>query len=230
MPDTTPAVADETLIRFARRISHDLNNFSTVVRTYSELLLSELPADSPTHADVAEIQRAAESMVQYLQRVTRFARAGSMKRVSVPVDQAVTEAVEAMARELPARPMAVHGAAEVSNAEVQADPVWFREVIVELLRNANEAAPAGSPVAVRLSRTGADVVISVCDHGAGFPASLTVVGEPFVTSKNGVRGAGLGLALTNAFALALGGALGIERVDGETRVRLVLPLSTSQPA
>lgn len=230
MPDTTPAVADETLIRFARRISHDLNNFSTVVRTYSELLLSELPADSPTHADVAEIQRAAESMVQYLQRVTRFARAGSMKRVAVPVDQAVTEAVDAMTRELPERPMSVHGAAELSKAEAQADPVWFREVITELLRNANEAAPAGTPVTVRLSREGDQVVITVCDRGAGFTASLTVVGEPFVTSKNGVRGAGLGLALTNAFALALGGALGIDRVDGETCVRLVLPLSTSQLA
>lgn len=225
MPDTTPAVADETLIRFARRISHDLNNFSTVVRTYSELLLSELPADSPTHADVAEIQRAAESMVQYLQRVTRFARAGSMKRVAVPVDHAVTEAVDAMARELPERPMAVDGAAALAKAEVQADPVWFREVISELLRNANEAAPAGSPVAVRLVRAGDAVAIVVCDQGPGFPASLTVVGEPFVTSKNGVRGAGLGLALTNAFALALGGALDVERSDGETRVRLTLPLS-----
>lgn len=227
MPDTTPAVADETLIRFARRISHDLNNFSTVVRTYSELLLSELPADSPTHADVAEIQRAAESMVQYLQRVTRFARAGSMKRVAVPVDHSVTEAVEAFARELPTRPVQVNGQ---TGADVHADPVWFREVLIELLRNANDAAPAGSTVAVRLARAGDAVSIVVCDPGPGFPSSLPVVGEPFVTSKNGVRGAGLGLALTNAFALALGGALAVERSDGETRVGITLPLSPSGPA
>jgi signal transduction histidine kinase len=227
MPDTTPAVADETLIRFARRISHDLNNFSTVVRTYSELLLSELPADSPTHADVAEIQRAAESMVQYLQRVTRFARAGSMKRVAVPVDHSASEAVEAFARELPTRSVQVNGQ---TGADVHADPVWFREVMLELLRNANDAAPAGTTVAVRLARSGDAVSIVVCDLGAGFPASLSVVGEPFVTSKTGVRGAGLGLALTNAFALALGGALTVERTDGETRVGMTLPLSATGAA
>lgn len=224
MPDTTPAVADETLIRFARRISHDLNNFSTVVRTYSELLLSELPADSPAHADVAEIQRAAESMVQYLQRVTRFARAGSMKRMAVPVDHSVTEAVDVFARELPARPVEVSG---LTGTAVDADPVWFREVLLELLRNANDAAPAGTPVVVRLARVGDAVSIAVCDRGAGFPTSLPVVGEPFVTSKNGVRGAGLGLALTNAFALALGGALTVERAEGETRVSITLPASAS---
>ncbi|MFO0094965.1 MAG: hypothetical protein ACK54K_11750, partial [Gemmatimonadaceae bacterium] len=77
---------DDTLIRYARQLSHDLNNFTTVVRTYSELLLTELPAATSTHADVAEIQRAAESMVQYLQRVTRFARASSMRRSPVAVD------------------------------------------------------------------------------------------------------------------------------------------------
>ena len=64
---------------YARKIAHDLNNFATVIRTYSELLLSELPADGGTHADVSEIHRAADAMIAYVQRVARFARAGSMR-------------------------------------------------------------------------------------------------------------------------------------------------------
>ncbi|MBL0938568.1 MAG: HAMP domain-containing histidine kinase [Gemmatimonadaceae bacterium] len=219
MPDTTPAVADETLIRFARRISHDLNNFSTVVRTYSELLLSELPADSPTHADVTEIQRAAESMVQYLQRVTRFARAAGMKKAPVPVDAVVAETVDAFRREVPTRTIAIAG---TTGTTINADPVWFREVLTELLRNAHEVAPADTPVEVHLSMANQTVRIEVQDSGPGFAASLPSIGEPFLTTKNGVRGAGLGLALANAFAMALGGKLEAQR-EIRTRVSLVLP-------
>lgn len=222
MPDTTPAVADETLIRFARRISHDLNNFSTVVRTYSELLLSELPADSPTHADVTEIQNAAESMVQYLQRVTRFARASHMKKVPVPVDSAVAEAVDAFRRDVPGRTVGILG---TSGAEISADPIWFREVLTELLKNAHEAAPTDTPVEVHLSAANGSVRVEVQDRGAGFSTSLTHIGEPFVTTKNGVRGAGLGLALANAFALALGGQLTAARSNGTTCVCATLPVA-----
>lgn len=222
MPDTTPAVADETLIRFARRISHDLNNFSTVVRTYSELLLSELPPDSPTHADVTEIQNAAENMVQYLQRVTRFARASNMKKVPIPVDVAVAEAVEAFRREVPGRTMGIVGA---SRAEISADPIWFREVLTELLKNAHEAAPADTAVDMHVSAANGAVRVEVQDRGAGFSASLAHIGEPFVTTKNGVRGAGLGLALANAFALALGGKLTTSRSGGTTSVCVTLPVA-----
>jgi len=59
------------------------------------------------------------------------------------------------------------------------------------------------------------------------------VAEPFVTSKQGVRGAGIGLAIVAAFVRTLGGSLHFERIDGgsdftsagtpRTRVRVILP-------
>ncbi len=76
---TNPAHDTEALVRFAKRVSHDINNYSTVVRTYSELLLADLPVGNPMHADVEEVRRAADATVNYLQRVTQFARAGTMR-------------------------------------------------------------------------------------------------------------------------------------------------------
>ncbi|AMW04020.1 hypothetical protein GEMMAAP_02545 [Gemmatimonas phototrophica] len=223
MPLSTNAVTNETIVRFARKVSHDLNNFSTVVRTYSELLLSDLPPDSPTYADVAEIQRAAESMVQYLQRVTRFARAGSMKRTPIGADAGIQDAVALFGASVPARPVQLEA---TSGATIQADAIWWRDVVLELLQNAHDAAPAGSPILVRTARDGEHMIVAVEDHGPGFPADVAdVATEPLVSGKAGVRGAGMGLAIVGAFVGALNGSMTAERHDDRTVVTLRLPAS-----
>lgn len=223
MPSPTNSDADDAMVRYARRISHDLNNFATVVRTYSELLLSELPADTPTHADVSEIQRAAESMVQYLQRVTRFARASGMRRTPVDVAAGIADAVDAFGRQVSGR--AVH-ADVTGNAHISADAIWWREILAELLQNAHEAAPAGTPVTVHAHATPTHVLVDVRDGGPGFPAALANLGEPFVTGKTGVRGAGMGLALVSAFTKAQQGTVSFLRENNQTVVRLQLPAVT----
>lgn len=221
MPSPTNAASNETLVRFARRISHDLNNFSTVVRTYSELLLSELPPDSSTYADVSEIQRAAESMVQYLARVTRFARAGAMRRVPMDVSSGIAEAVEQFGREQPSREVSMSLAA---GASIAADPLWWRDVMAEVLLNAHEAAPSGSRIVVAVQALGERVEVTVTDEGNGVSSSLgDQVMEPFVSGKQGVRGAGIGLALVAAFLEAVNGSISFDREDGRTTVRMEIP-------
>lgn len=218
---STNAATSEPLVRYARKLSHDLNNFSTVVRTYSELLLADLPADSATHADVAEIQQAAENMVQYLQRVTRFSRAGSMKRVPVNVDGVAQEAAAHFQARTPSRVLDVRVA---SGATIQADALWWRDVLLELLQNAHEAAPADSPIVITIVRANDEIVASVIDRGPGFDASVvSQAGEPLVSAKNGIRGAGMGLAIVAAFCGTLGGTLGQTHEDGHTTVSLRLP-------
>ncbi|WP_041265163.1 sensor histidine kinase [Gemmatimonas aurantiaca] len=221
MPSPTNTASNETLVRFARRISHDLNNFSTVVRTYSELLLSELPPDSSTYADVSEIQRAAESMVQYLARVTRFARAGAMRRVPMDVSSGIAEAVEQFGREHPTREVAMSLAPGVS---ILADQIWWRDVMAEVLLNAHEAAPPESRITVAVQALGDRVEVTVTDTGSGVSTSLgDQVMEPFVSGKQGVRGAGIGLALVAAFLEVVNGSIAFEREDGRTTVRLEMP-------
>lgn len=222
MSSPTNAAVNEPLVRFARKVSHDLNNFSTVVRTYSELLLSDLPQDSPTYADVAEIQRAAESMVQYVQRVTRFSRAGNIKRTTVSVDTAVQDALDQFSARVPSRAVVREG---TTGASVHSDALWLRDMVLELLENAHEAAPPGTVVRVRTHAADGHVAISVEDEGPGFADAVRETAcEPLMTTKNGLRGAGMGLSLASAFAGAMAGSLAIERTASHTSVTLQLPV------
>ncbi len=212
------------MVLFARKVAHDINNFSTVVRTYSELLLADLPPGT-THADVTEIHRAADATVTYLQRVVRFSRVANMRPTEQPVMSTVHAIVEELAE---ARERAVLRLGGSSETPVSIDAAWLREVVRELVVNAREAAPAGSTVLIDV-RDDADVngracvVIDVQDQGPGFAAVVAVNAEdPFVSTKDNVRGAGFGLTIAAAFADAGGNALIRSRVGETTHVALWL--------
>lgn len=227
MGTSTHAVTDPSLIRFARRLSHDLNNYATVVRTYSELLLADLPPDSPSRADVEEIQRAAEGMVAYIQRVTRFARASMMRRGPVSIDDTIADVIATAESQAGGRRFDVQ---VNTGAVLQTDPQWLREALLELVMNAHEAAPDGTPVRLDARVTAGALAVRITDAGAGTPPDLGDPYEPYVTSKHGVRGAGQGLALAQAFALACDGSLSLERVAGESVATLRVPLSPTAPS
>jgi len=223
--DTNTMPEREALVRFAKRVSHDLNNFSTIVRAYSELLLADLSESDPMRRDVAEIHEAADATVRYLQRVTHFARAGSMRRMPTSVNDGISSALTALATEHSDRPVHV----TLGGGRIHADAGWWRDVVLELLRNAHDAAPEGSAIVIRSAVQEALVIVEVEDEGGGIPAELRpTITEPFVTSKQGVRGAGIGLAIVAAFVHTLGGSLQFDRIGGDgstlrTRARLVLP-------
>lgn len=222
------------LSTFARKLAHDLNNFATVVRTYSELLLADLPAGA-ARDDVGEIHHAADAMVAYLQRVARFARTSSLRpspRHVLPVVRDVIDEFAATAGQGSAEhasgPQATVTLSGASEALVEVDPAWLRDVVRELVLNAREAAPASSviTVAVLEHETANDqrwVIVEVRDYGMGFAPSVASNAEdPFVTTKEGIRGAGFGLTLAAAFAEASGGRLMRSRDAEMTRVALWL--------
>ncbi len=231
MASSTNAVPDtDAAVRFARRVSHDINNFSTVVRTYSELLLADIPDGDPMHADLVEILRAADATVQYVQRVTQFSRAAHMRRRPTSADDGIADAHVVLAAEQGDRAIRL----TLGGGEIHADASWWRDVMIELLRNAHDAAPPGGAIVVRSTVRDGAVIVDIEDEGDGVPADLlATVTQPFVTSKQGVRGAGIGLAIVAAFVNTLGGSLSFERFDGavdatsaaalRTRVRVVLP-------
>ena len=223
---------------YARKIAHDLNNFATVIRTYSELLLSELPADGNTHADVTEIQRAADAMIAYVQRVGRFARVSSMRANQNDLDAIIESVVVALPSDRV--PVRFDNSIGTTLTSVLADANWFADVVHELVQNARDASPVGGTVVVtrdaRVLDTTAAIgaskvpagqwaAVSVTDDGAGFADAVQATAEdPFVTTKDGVRAAGFGLTLARSFARGHHGHLTRERVNDRTVVSLWLPM------
>ncbi|ROR31979.1 sensor histidine kinase [Inmirania thermothiophila] len=98
-----------------------------------------------------------------------------------------------------------------------------RQVLINLLLNAVQAAPEGGRVGVRASIEGGLVRLEVCNDGPPIPAeALPRLFEPFATTKAGGRG--LGLWVTYQIVDGLGGEIQVTSEAGDTRFRVTLPL------
>jgi two-component system sensor histidine kinase RegB len=105
------------------------------------------------------------------------------------------------------------------------------EAIRGVLKNAQDASPAGAAVDLVVRRTERAVDFAIADHGAGMSrAVLERVGEPFFTTKPQGRGMGLGLFLARTVVERVGGSLRLDSTPGQGTtavVRVPLPESSS---
>jgi signal transduction histidine kinase len=94
--------------------------------------------------------------------------------------------------------------------EAAISPDALKQVLVNLLQNAADAAPPGrtARVGVAIASSGAGVAIDVRDDGAGIPPELRPrVFDPFFTTKEAVHGVGLGLFVAEGLVRAAGGSI-----------------------
>ena len=112
---------------------------------------------------------------------------------------------------------------------VLAQPTLLAQAFDNVLDNAFKYSESGSPVEVTVRGDGLTACVSVADRGVGIPAEdLPRVFEPFFRADaarlRGVKGHGLGLAVTARVVAALGGAVAASvSAGGGTLVELRLP-------
>jgi CheY-like chemotaxis protein len=102
-------------------------------------------------------------------------------------------------------------------------------VFLNLLVNAAQAIPEGSPeehrISVRARASGETVVVEVSDTGAGIPPELRErIFEPFFTTKPVGVGIGLGLSIAATIVEAAGGKIEVDSAVGHgSTFRVLLP-------
>ena len=139
--------------------------------------------------------------------------------------------------------MLVHHHLEMASISLEATPVaddlllvcdanQIQQAVVALLVNAVEAMPRGGTVQLAAEAVDGDVAIEVEDSGVGIPPeALPHIFEPFYSSKDDARGAGLGLAVVFGIIQRHGGRIDVDSVVGRgTRFRLVVPRDAQRPA
>ena len=108
--------------------------------------------------------------------------------------------------------------------EIECDPERVAQVMRILLDNALVHTPAGTTIVVSAAREDGHVTLEVADSGLGIRhQTMPHIFEPFFTSADGARGAGLGLAIARELADQMHGRLTVRSAPGETAFMLILP-------
>ena len=219
-------------------MTHELRTPLTTFRMYSEMLAKGIvpPAKQPEY--LATLETEAARLARLVDNVLRYSRIED-GRAGVPrTRMEVSELVQRCVPEL-ARTCAAHGAElEVTDldersCELVTDADAVLQVLSNLVENACKYGRAEgvepAPIRLRVAREGAELRLDVGDEGPGVPKAVErAIFEPFDRggrdSSDRSPGVGLGLALSRALAVELGGTLALLPTPKGATFRLTLPL------
>jgi signal transduction histidine kinase/DNA-binding response OmpR family regulator len=209
--------------QFLSTMSHELRTPLNAVLGFSEMLLAERygPLNERQQRYVNHIYKGGEHLLRLINDILDISKieAGRLQLdiENVPVKSSFSEVVAALQSlvDKKSQTLIVHESAELN---VLADPVRFRQILMNLLGNAIKFTPANGMLELGAKRMGSSVRIEVRDSGPGIPADeqarIFEAFHRFRHSDTAAEGTGLGLAITRRLVDLHGGTLGLESEPG----------------
>lgn len=201
----------------ARRLAHEIKNPLTPIQLAAERLQHKLAKElEPASADM--LQRSTRTIVQQVEAMKRmvddfaeYARPSKKQVEHLDLHGLVQDLLLLYNNSV----TQISFANDFSNGAgmVYADPVSMRQVLHNLLKNAQEAMEEGGLIEIKLShvqKNNADYVeLGIYDHGSGINAEqIETIFDPYMTTKP--RGTGLGLAIVKKIIEEHGGLIWID--------------------
>jgi nitrogen fixation/metabolism regulation signal transduction histidine kinase len=214
----------------ARRLAHEVKNPLTPIQLAAERLKYKLDPvlEAPEQALLERATTTIRAQVDTLKRLVDafgdYARPVRLRLEPVDLAALVQEVADLYASG--DQPIEFELQVAPDTPRVQADQASLRRVLLNLVRNAQEAHPQGCPVisislAPEDNESTAGVRWRVADNGPGFaPDVIERIFEPYVTTKD--RGTGLGLAIVRRIVEEHGGSIELGNIEGGAEVRIWL--------
>ena len=196
-------------------VAHELNNPLATILSWAERL-AERNVDDKTKQGLEVILGEAERAARIVRNLLTFARKRQTTRAMVDLNQVVRETLALRAYEQKVSNIQVVEALSTGLPEVFVDGHQIKQVLLNLIINAEQAclgAHGRGTIVVRTmhDKDRASAVLEVNDDGPGIPEDRQgKVFDPFFTTKEVGQGTGLGLTVAYAIAREHGGRIWLE--------------------
>lgn len=235
----------EAIGTLAGGVAHDLNNILTGLVSYPELILMDLPDDSPLRKAVLTIQKSGEKAAAIVQDLLTLARRGVASTEVVNVNAIVQSCLkgpefEKLKLRYPKAEVQTRLDPDLLN--IMGSQVHLSKTVMNLISNAAEAMPDGGEIFISTANRYIDspirgydqvaegdyVIFSISDTGIGISANgLEGIFEPFYTKKvMGRSGTGLGMAVVWGAVKDHNGYIDVQSIEGRgTTFSLYFPVT-----
>ncbi len=233
----------EAIGTLAGGVAHDLNNILSGIVSYPELLLMDIPEDSPLRKPILTIQKSGEKAATIVQDLLTLARRGVAYTDVVNLNQIVVDYLNSPENEklrLLHPNIDVETRFESNLLNILGSPVHLSKSIMNIVYNAAEASPKGGRIIITTRNQYIDrpihkyesvhegdyVVLTVSDSGTGISEKdLGRIFEPFYSKKvMGKSGTGLGMAVIWGTVKDHNGYIDVKSTEGVgTEITLYFP-------
>lgn len=197
-------------------LSHEIRNPLNAAGLQLSVLERRVQRLDPVHhAGLLEPLRLVRDEIRRLDHILedflRFARPKEFTPEPVELSALVQAVADLLSEDAAERGVRFQTAV-ARPATVQGQEGQLRQVLVNLLLNALEAAGRGGLVRLSLQERDGRIELVVEDSGAGVPDDVASrIFDPFFTTK--ASGSGLGLSIVNAIVVQHGGTLELRRSE-----------------
>jgi len=214
--------------RLTSQIAHELNNPIYGIMNTLELLKTEISPESKRRRilelSLSEIQRLSEM----LRNMLSFSKPEEEKRRPVRIDDLIEGILLVMEKQMRESNIQVETSFDPDIPEIMASTNQMRQVMLNIFKNAKEAMPKGGTLFVRTSKEDNRILIHIQDTGIGIPVEIRAkIFEAFFTTKQKVKGVGLGLSVCYGIIKDHGGDIKVESEEGKgTTFAISLPMES----
>ena len=209
-------------------VAHELNN-PLAILVAQATLLKEKAATDDVRQRATRIHAAADRAGRIVKSFLAMARQKPPAREMVNINRLVDETLEMVGYGLRSAGIEVVRDLDSSVQDIRIDADMFRQVIANIVLNAQQALLSHTHPRRLIIRTHGQVdrqVLEIEDNGPGVaPDQAARIFEPFFTTKPAGVGTGIGLAICKDVVQAHGGKLELARFEGGALFRVTLPHS-----
>jgi len=238
----------EAIGTLAGGVAHDLNNILSGIVSYPELLLLDIPSNSPMRKPILTMKKSGEMAVAIVQDLLTLARRGVAVKEVTDLNAIISEYLKSpefqnMLSFHPGVTIDVH--LEKTLFKILGSPVHLSKTVMNLITNAAEAIQNEGTVFISTESQYIDhpmgnyehinegdyVVFIVQDTGSGIAsADLDKIFEPFFTKKiMGRSGTGLGMAVVWGTVKDHDGHIEVQSAEGKgTTFKIYFPITRQE--
>ncbi len=240
----------EAIGTLAGGVAHDLNNILSGVVGYPDLLLANLPEDSPMFGPLTTIKTSGKKAAAIVQDLLTLARRGVKVEENIELSSLILDYLESaecieMLRNHPN--VEVRFPKPTVPVYLTGSPIHLSKMVMNLVSNAAEAMPDGGKIDITCTiwqsdhqpagftawRPGPYASLTITDYGIGIPQKyIDKIFEPFYSRKvMGRSGTGLGMSVVWGTVQDHKGHITVQSTESQgTTFHILLPIADNMLA
>jgi signal transduction histidine kinase len=216
----------QQLMLLAAKVAHEVNNPLAILKTSFQIIRVQRLDKDTLEGQLLLIEQEIDRIGRIIREILAFSRPN--QKDEVVEASAVVESLKLLLEQnLSERQIALKLLLQPGLPRVRISSDHLKQVVLNMVRNAEDAMPNGGQIAIQTVKRGSSVELSITDTGCGIPeAYLSRLFDPFFTTKetDTERGMGLGLAVSYGIIRGAGGSIEVESEVGKgSTFRVLLP-------